>query len=234
MDTVHKKLYEPGVFRSCPCPLWERVVALLVRPPPRGARKLPGRARRPASPGLQWRFVASSTHYVVRGRAFSRTSRASRGMIDGPAAEQNLLAPYQDGDRDRRSQDPIRAHARRSAALQLPVDLLRRAGQPAPAPTATSDTLREFLLRGGTGADGRLPRSVRVGSIFDRRDEEAVSRPRDRRRPEGSSGLQLFLQARRLSADRRPRLVPGRAARWEQGGVRRRTCARFSTTPVAR
>ena len=100
--------------------------------------------------GLQWRFVRIKYHYVDRRHArMQQDFYGEPWLIDGPAAEQNLSRRIKTATVDRRPGSD-RADARRSAALHLSVDLLRRAGQPDTHRRATRRSLREFLLRGGT------------------------------------------------------------------------------------
>ena len=83
--------------------------------------------------GLQWRFVRIKYHYVTEGtRDRRRTSTASRGPSTRPAAEQNLSRRVKTATAIE-VEDPIVLTLDDPRLFAVPVDLLRRAGQPAAA-----------------------------------------------------------------------------------------------------
>ena len=158
--------------------------------------------------GLQWRFVRIKYHYIDRGHARSRrTSTASRGTSTRPAAEQNLSRRLKTATAIQ-VEDPIVLTLDDPRLFNYPWIYIVEPGN---LKLTDSDvpTLREFLLRGGTLTfdDFHGPIewdhiAAEMKRVFP--DREIVDYP------EGSSGLQLLLQARRLPAGRRPRLVPRR------------------------
>ena len=160
--------------------------------------------------GLQWRFVRIKYHYTTEGTrvAAGFLRRAVGHRRAGGRAEP--VAPHQDGDRDPgRGSDP--ADARRPAAVRA-----TRGSTSSSRAACGCTTARCRSCASSCCAAARRCSTTSTarssGTTSSSEMKQRVSRPRDRRGAEGSSGLQLLLQDRRLSAGRRPRLVPRRAA----------------------
>ena len=156
----------------------------------RGRRASAGAGRRSQAQlatraALRRPAVALRAHQVHREHVsparYRRSTRASRGPSTARRPSRTCRAAIKTATAIE-VEDPIVLTLDDPRLLAVPVDLLRRAGQPA----ADSDTevpiLREFLLRGGTRDVRRLPRPVRVGQPR-ARAEARVSRSRDRRGP---------------------------------------------------
>ena len=157
------------------------------------------------SPGCSGASSASSITTSPRTRAVQQDFYGEPWLIDGPAAEQNLSRRVKTAT-SIDVQDPIVLTLDDPRLFTYPWIYFVEPGNLA-LTDSDAKTLREFLLRGGTALFDDFHGPFEWDHLR-RRDEEGVPRSRDRRLPEGSSGLQLLLQARWLSADRRPRLVP--------------------------
>jgi hypothetical protein len=165
--------------------------------------------------GLQWRFVRIKYHFAQEGTRIPQDFYGEPWGIDAPAAEQNLSRRIKTATAIQ-VEDPILIHARRSPAVRVPLDLHRRAEQHADGRARGADPARIPAARRARHGR-RLPRPARVGCLH-ARDEAAVPGSRDRRDPEGPSGVQQLLQARRLSAGGGlGSFLQGRT--WERGGV---------------
>ena len=94
-------------------------------------------AQLPAAPddrfaGLQWRFVRIKYHYMTEGTRVAQDFYGEPWVIDAPAAEQNLSRRIKTATAIQ-VEDPILLTLDDPRLFDYPVDLLRRAGQPAHA-----------------------------------------------------------------------------------------------------
>ena len=183
-----------------------------------------------ASPACSGASSASSITTSPKARRVPQDFYGEPWAIDGPAAEQNLSRRVKTATAIQ-VEDPIVLTLDDPRLFTYPWIYIVEPGN---LRLIDSDVpiLREFLLRGGTLMFDDFHGPLEWDHLR-ARDEAGVSRSRDRRDPEGPSGLQLLLQARRLPAGRRPRLVHRRPQLGE-GRLRRRTCARSSTTTAGR
>ena len=200
------------------------------RPPVQRPAPAAGRARRP----LRRPPVAVRPHQVpLHHRRHARVAQDFDGepwYIDAPAAEQNLSRRVKTATAIQ-VEDPIVLTLDDPRLFTYPWIYFVEPGNLKTDRQRRADAARVPAAR-RHGDVRRFSRSDRVGEPRSG-DEARVSRSRDRRSAEGSSGLQLLLQDRRLPAGR-----PASARSWPGAPGKRaascRTCARFSTTAAGR
>ena len=182
--------------------------------------------------GLQWRFVRIKYHYVTEG------TRDPAGVLPASRGSSTARPPSRTCRGASRPRPPSRSRIRsswRSTTRGCSSTRGSTSSSRAPCGCSTRDVpiLREFLLRGGTAMFDDFHGPIEWDN-FAARDEAGVSGSRDRRGAEGSSGLH--------AASTRSTAIPQVAGigsflsgpHLGEGRLRRRICARFSTTPAGR
>ena len=183
-----------------------------------------------ASPACSGASSASNTTTIESGR-IPQDFYGEPWGIDAPAAEQNLSRRDQDGDRDPgRGRDP--ADHRRQAAVRVSRGFTSSSRAACGCSPARSPILREFFARGGFAMMDDFHGPAEWAD-FEQQMKLLFPGPRDRRGPEGPSGLQLLLQARRLSR-RSPASARFSPAARGSAAASPSTSARSSTMPAGR